>query len=72
VIDAARVGAVKTDDLAQQYRLAVAAAPDLRERLSIEAVEPLAMSPEKFLQFIKADIARWTKVAKERNISLDS
>jgi len=50
----------------------VLAAPDLRERLSIEAVEPLAMSPEKFLQFIKADIARWTKVAKERNISLDS
>ena len=50
----------------------VLAAPDLREKLSIEAVEPNPMSPEKFGDFMRADIARWTQLAKARNIQLDS
>ncbi len=51
---------------------AVLAAPDLREKLSIEAVEPNPMSPEKFGEFMRADIARWTELAKARNIQLDN
>ncbi len=47
-------------------------APDLREKLSVEAVEPMPMSPEQFAAYIKADIARWTKLARERNIELDN
>ena len=47
-------------------------APDLREKLSVEAIEPIVMSPEQFAAFIKTDIARWTKLAKERKIELDS
>ena len=47
-------------------------APDLREKLSVEAVEPMVMGPDEFGQYIKADIARWTKLARERNIQLDS
>lgn len=47
-------------------------APDMREKLSIEAIEPTVMTPEQFGEFIKTDIARWTKVARERNIRLDS
>lgn len=47
-------------------------APDLREKLSVEAIVPQVMSPEQFGAFIKADIARWTKLAKERNIELES
>ncbi len=47
-------------------------APDLREKLSVEAIEPLVMSPEQFAAFIKSDITRWTKLAKERKIELDS
>ena len=50
----------------------VLSAPDLREKLSIEAVEPTPMSPEKFAEFMRADIARWTQIAKTRNIQLDS
>ena len=46
-------------------------APDLREKLSVEAIVPQVMSPEQFGAFIKADIARWTKLAKERNIELE-
>ena len=46
--------------------------PDLREKLSVEAIEPMVMSPDEFAAFIKSDIARWTKLAKERKIELDS
>jgi tripartite-type tricarboxylate transporter receptor subunit TctC len=47
-------------------------APDLREKLSSEAIEPQVMAPDQFGEFIKADIARWTQLARERKIELDS
>ncbi len=50
----------------------VLSAPELREKLSIEAVEPNPMSAEKFGEFMRADITRWTELAKARNIQLDS
>ena len=46
------------------------ASPELRERLSGEALEPMPMTPEQFGQYIRDDIARWTKLAKERNIEI--
>jgi tripartite-type tricarboxylate transporter receptor subunit TctC len=50
----------------------VLAMPELKEKLSVEAIEPTAMSPEKFAAFIKTDIERWTKLARDRNIQLDA
>ena len=50
----------------------VLAAGDLRERLAAEAVEPTPMSPEAFAQFVRADIARWTAIARDRKIDLDA
>ena len=47
-------------------------AADLRDKLAVEAVEPLPMTPEQFGQHIRADIARWTQLARERNINLDN
>lgn len=47
-------------------------APDMRDKLSVEAIEPMPMSAEAFAKFMREDIARWTKVAKDRNIQLDS
>jgi len=47
-------------------------APELKDKMSVEAVEPMATTPEQFAQYIKADLARWTKLAKERNIELDN
>ena len=44
--------------------------PALRERLAGEALEPMPMTPNQFGQYMKEDIAKWTKVAKERNIEL--
>ena len=46
-------------------------APELRERLSGEALEPMPMSPEQFGQYIREDIAHWTKLARERHIELE-
>jgi tripartite-type tricarboxylate transporter receptor subunit TctC len=40
------------------------------ERLSAEALQPMPMTPQQFGQYIRDDIAKWTKVAKERNIEL--
>jgi tripartite-type tricarboxylate transporter receptor subunit TctC len=31
----------------------------------------MPMSPEQLSQYIKDDIARWSKIAKDRNIQLD-
>ena len=45
---------------------------DFREKLSVEAVEPMPMSIEQFTQFIKRDLERWTTLAKERHIELDT
>ncbi len=45
--------------------------PDLAEKLAGEAVEPQPMTPEQFGQYIAADIARWTALAKARGIRLD-
>ena len=50
----------------------ILAAPDLRDRLAAEAVEPQPMTPEAFGSFIRADIARWTALAKARKIDLDA
>ncbi len=44
--------------------------PALRERLAGEALEPMPMTPEQFGKYMRDDIAKWTKVAKERNIEL--
>ncbi len=47
------------------------ASPALQERLSAEALTPMPMTPDQFGAFIQADIARWSKLARERKISLD-
>jgi tripartite-type tricarboxylate transporter receptor subunit TctC len=44
--------------------------PALRERLSGEALEPMPMTPEQFGAYMRGDIAKWTKVARERHIEL--
>lgn len=45
--------------------------PALQQRLASEAITVMPMTPEQFGQFMQADIARWSALAKERNIHLD-
>ena len=47
------------------------ASPALQARLASEAIEPMPMTPEQFGRFIQAEIARWSKLARERKISLE-
>jgi tripartite-type tricarboxylate transporter receptor subunit TctC len=44
--------------------------PDFRERLSSEALEPMPMTPEQFGRYIRDDVSRWSKLAKERGIQI--
>mgnify|MGYP003498275099 CR=1 FL=1 len=45
--------------------------PEVRERLAPLALETEPMSPEAFGAFVRADIERWTGLARERKIQLD-
>jgi tripartite-type tricarboxylate transporter receptor subunit TctC len=46
-------------------------APDLKEKLSGEALEPMPMSPEQFGEYMKNDIAKWSKLVKARKIEIN-
>lgn len=54
-----------------ETQIAVLKAPDLAEKLSAEAVEPWPMTSDQFGKYIGSEIARWTALAKARNIRLD-
>lgn len=54
-----------------ETQVAVLKTPDLAERLAGEAVEPWPMTPEQFGQYIRSEIARWTALARARNIHLE-
>jgi tripartite-type tricarboxylate transporter receptor subunit TctC len=50
----------------------VLASPDLVEQMASEAMTLMPMSPEQFNTYVKEDIARWTKVAKDRKIEIEN
>lgn len=43
--------------------------PDIRKRLATDGAEPTFTTPEKFGDFIKAEIAKWTKVIRDAKIN---
>jgi len=45
-------------------------APDMRERLFAEAVDPTPMTPAEFGEHIRAEVARWSALARERRIEV--
>lgn len=45
--------------------------PDFKDKLAAEAVQPMPMSPEQFGRHIKAEVARWTALARARKIQVD-
>lgn len=46
--------------------------PDFKDKLSAEAVELMPMTPDQFAAHIRADIARWTALARERHLTLEA
>ena len=49
----------------------VLALPDFSEKMTSEAMTLMPMTPQQFTNHIKEDIARWAKVAKDRNIEIE-
>ena len=50
----------------------ILAAEDVKSKLAAEGADPvLGMTPEAFNAFTKNEIAKWSKVAKARNIRID-
>lgn len=44
---------------------------EVKKKLTVEALEPMPMTPAEYSKFIQEDIARWVKVSKERNIVIE-
>jgi tripartite-type tricarboxylate transporter receptor subunit TctC len=49
----------------------VMANPTIKQRLSESGFEPQTSSPEQFAAYMKSEIAKWQKVIRDSNISLD-
>jgi tripartite-type tricarboxylate transporter receptor subunit TctC len=49
----------------------IAKMPDTIEKMQKTGVDPTSSTPEQYFKLIKADVERWTKVAKEANITID-
>jgi tripartite-type tricarboxylate transporter receptor subunit TctC len=45
--------------------------PDVRERILATNNEPFPTSPEEYGEFVRSEVAKWSKVIKEANIKLD-
>jgi len=46
----------------------ILSADEMRSRLANEGAEPMLMTPESFTSFVRSEIAKFRKVARERNI----
>ncbi|HSU78113.1 MAG TPA: tripartite tricarboxylate transporter substrate binding protein [Burkholderiales bacterium] len=49
----------------------VMADPAIKQRLSESGFEPQTSTPEEFATYMKSEIAKWAKVIRDSNISLD-
>ena len=49
----------------------VLAAPDFRQRIIGEAVEPIGSTPEQFAEYIRTEMTKWSKVVKEAKVKID-
>ena len=45
--------------------------PELKQRLSSEALETMPMSPAEFTDYVKKDIAKWTALVIARKLEMD-
>jgi len=46
-------------------------APDIRERLAAESIEPNDLNPAQVTEFVRSEIKRWTPVVKAAGVKLD-
>jgi tripartite-type tricarboxylate transporter receptor subunit TctC len=58
-------------DFLHQEIVDIMALPDLKDRLAALGFEPVASTPEEFVQHAKAEFGKWAKVIRESNIKAD-
>jgi len=46
--------------------------PDVKERLSRDALEPATGTPEQLAQFLRADVEGWQRVVRQQGLKIDS
>ena len=46
-------------------------APDMKSRMQAQGMDPVASAPEEFDAYIRAELARWTKVVRDAGIKPD-
>jgi len=46
-------------------------APDMKEKLAAEAVDPMPMAPDQFGRYIASEVVRWTALARDRKIQVE-
>ena len=69
------LNAMRPDAIVVRMNKAVNAAladAESAKRLQNAYIEPQPMSPDAFAQYIRNDLERWSRLAKARNIQLDS
>jgi tripartite-type tricarboxylate transporter receptor subunit TctC len=54
--------------LLNREMVSIVSQPEVRKQLSAEGGEPIGNTPDEFARWLKAEIAKWTKVVKEANI----
>lgn len=57
--------------LLNRETVAIVRQPEVRKQLSAEGGEPIGNTPEEFARWLRAEIAKWTRVVKEANIRAD-
>ena len=71
VVGPAGLPAAIVERLNETLNLALRA-PDMRERLLAEAVDPMPTTPQAFGDFIRAELARWGAFASHSKIDVES
>jgi tripartite-type tricarboxylate transporter receptor subunit TctC len=51
--------------------VAIIRAPELREKLAAQLMEPVGSTPEEFRARIDGEIARWAPVIKAANVKVN-
>lgn len=44
---------------------------DTKEKLDVNAIDPMQMSPDEFCKYIRAEVVRWTALAKDRKTQIE-
>ncbi|HEX2650251.1 MAG TPA: hypothetical protein VHN19_09980 [Burkholderiales bacterium] len=57
--------------LGQPVLNAALAQPEVRERFAAAGLETVSSTPAEFAAFIRSEIAKWARVAKEANIRVE-